>query len=284
MNSKIIFVIAFLAVLTGLYGMADTLLSTTDTASTSATEEKEIKYITVWRATSPLARGQALSPSSLTREQLTEEAALSLGINSDVTLKFEPTTLMNMDVKQGALVFPELQTSPGEAGYLNLITRGDMTLYPLTIASKNLIDNYIQPGDYIDIMAVSSPRTNLSNTTSTLENFEGVRASLLMQRIRVMSVGQSNTLAEKAGQRSTTTSTIRPKVNISNENESTVVIEVNPDDLAKLSLAQRTMYIEIYRSQHYRQTPDADVSDVIKNYTGIVELRGAGRDRLGEVF
>jgi pilus assembly protein CpaB len=53
------------------------------------------------------------------------------------------------------------------------------------------------------------------------------------------------------------------------------VIEVTPDDLAKLSLAQRTMYLEIYRSQHYLKNPDIQINDIIRGYNGVTELRGS---------
>ncbi len=54
----------------------------------------------------------------------------------------------------------------------------------------------------------------------------------------------------------------------------TVIIEVSPDELPKLALAERTMHIEIYRSQNYTQPEFAEVRDIIDNYTGINELRG----------
>jgi pilus assembly protein CpaB len=54
----------------------------------------------------------------------------------------------------------------------------------------------------------------------------------------------------------------------------TVVIEVNPDDLPRLALAQRTMHIEIYRSQTYRQSTYVEVRNIMDNYVGIEEFRG----------
>ncbi len=54
----------------------------------------------------------------------------------------------------------------------------------------------------------------------------------------------------------------------------TVVIEVKPDDLPRLALAQRTMHIEIYRSQTYRQSTYVEVRNIMDNYVGIEEFRG----------
>ncbi len=54
----------------------------------------------------------------------------------------------------------------------------------------------------------------------------------------------------------------------------TVIIEVRPDELPTLALAQRIMYTEIYPSQIHTQPEFAEVRNIIDNYTGIVELRG----------
>lgn len=274
MNSRVIFIIAFLAVITGIYGVADTLFDTTE--STTPTAEMptsgEAIYVTFWRAKTDVHKGETLSAEAVEREQITLNDALALGFKQDITLSFEPTTLMNTIVKAGELIFPEYQTAKDQPGYLDLLIRDGMTLYPLTISSKNLIAGYIKPGDHIDIMAISSPKTNLSNTTNQLEAFEGVKATLLFAQIRVMSVGNSDSEA------------INPQVNNNGDSESTIVIEVKPDDLARLSLAQRTMYLEIVRSQQYQRQPEANVSDIVPNYSGIIELRGNENRNLGELF
>ncbi|MCW8327415.1 Flp pilus assembly protein CpaB [Photobacterium sp. SDRW27] len=274
MSSKVIFVIAFLAVITGIYGVVDSLFATTESATPIAIEpqvQSEETYITLWRAKQALHIGKPLTAEAVEREQVALSDARLLGVKQDISLNFKPTTLMNTTVKAGELVFPEYQTTKDQPGYLDLLVSNGMTLYPLTISSRNLIAGYIKPGDNIDIMAISSPKTNLSNTTSELDEFEGVKATLLLAQIRVMSVGSDS-------------EAINPQVRKNGDSESTIVIEVKPDDLAKLALAQRTMYLEIVRSQYYRHQPEANVSDVVPNYSGIVELRGNNKGNLGELF
>lgn len=267
MNSKIIFVVAFLAIVSGIYGVVDILFLTTEKAETQEalldTVVKEERYITLWRAKQPLLKGVSLTSAMVIREQVPLNEALTWGVKQDVTLDFQPSTLMNTQVNLGELVFIDYQTRKDQAGYLDLLIMDGMTLYPLTISSKNLISGYIKPGDSIDIMAISSPVTNLSNTTSELEEFQGVSASLLLDKVRVMSVNKSDS------------EVINPQMSSDGSSELTIVIEVKPDDLGRLALAQRTMYLEIVRSQVYQHRPYADVSDIVPNYNGVIELRGS---------
>lgn len=267
MNSKILFLVAFIAVFGGLFGIASNYLaspSSTPTTIKQPERKKPTVTYTVWRAKQTLDKGQAITPNQLTRELVSEQQAHDLGINNNISLDFAATTLLNTTIQRGALVMPENQSTPNQAGYLSLITHDGMTLYPLTVNSNNLIAHYIQPGDFIDIMAISSPNTNLSNATTQISDFNKVQASLFMKHVRVLSIGNASD------------DQVNPEVNNTQGMLTTVVIEVTPDDLAKLSLAQRTMYLEIYRSQHYRHTPDVQINDVIHNYSGVTELRGSG--------
>jgi len=268
MNSKIIFIVAFLAIVSGIYGVVDILFLTTEKVEvpivSSEPQAAEERYVTVWRAKEPLVKGESITSAMIKREQVLLSEALTLGIKQDVELDFKPSTLMNTAVNAGDFVFVEQQTRKDQPGYLDLLIIDGMTLYPLTISSKNLIAGYIQPGDRIDIMAISSPKINLSNTTNELEVFQGVTANLLLAKVRVMSVNNNDS------------DIINPQMSSDGNSELTIVIEVKPDDLGRLALAQRTMYLEIVRSQTYLQPTYTDVSDIVPNYTGVIELRGSG--------
>lgn len=265
MNSKILFLVAFIAVFAGLFGIANNYLASPPTPIAMKqpdTNRPAVTY-TVWRAKHELDKGQSISPNDVSRELISEKKAKILGINKDITVDFAATTLLNTTINSGALVMPENQSTPNQAGYLTLITHEGMTLYPLTINSNNLIAHYIQPGDFIDIMAISSPNTNLSNATTQISDFNKVQANLFMKHVRVLSIGND------------ADNQVNPEVDKTEGIQTTVVIEVTPDDLAKLSLAQRTMYLEIYRSQHYLKNPDIQINDIIRGYNGVTELRGS---------
>lgn len=271
-NSKLIFIIAFIAVLTGLYGVADKLLSSPEAVVRPVSDNEASITYTLWQVKKTMSKGTFLTLSDLKRVQLGEKKALALGINADVDLKLDSQTLTNTALNTDQYVFPEQLSQPGDSGYLSLIAREGMTLYSLTVATKNLIKNYILPGDDIDILVVSSPEHNLASSSHRIEDFVGLRASLLMKKVRVISIGD------------TESGDVTPKVKSSSKEETQIVIEVAPDDLARLTLAQRTMHIEVHPSQNYGLNPEADVSDVITNYTGVVELRGAAESNVGGIF
>ncbi|WP_417347710.1 Flp pilus assembly protein CpaB [Ferrimonas sp.] len=259
MSSKVTYLIAFFAVIFGLYGILDLV---SGDAQPAAPATPDAKLVTLWQATDSVAMGDKLNASHLKRVTLPQAEAAQLGASDNVDLGLLPATLAARDILAGEWVFPEQLSQPGQPGYLDLLITEGMVLYPLTISATNLVDNYIHPGDYIDLLTVSSPDTNLSDAHARLSSFGGVRAGLLMQNVRVMSLDNQSDNGVKA------------KVGVNGERETTVVIEVKPQTVSRLSLAQRTMSIEIYRSQRQHPIPDAEVSDVIANYTGIKELRG----------
>ncbi|PSW18345.1 pilus assembly protein CpaB [Photobacterium sanctipauli] len=264
MNSRLIFFVAFFAILTGIYGLVDTfILANEPTPPTlepvaSVTENT----ITAWRANTALKRGAQLDKTTVSRVQLSQQEANSLGVTSEVELKFDTTTLLNRDIAAGEWVFPHDQTSAGETGYFDLITTEGMMLYPLTVANRNLIKHYIQPGDFIDLLAISSSEVNLTNKDVELDDFTGIKAHLLLRQVKVIALSDAKQ------------SSVQAKVNYDNENQSTIVIEIEPEHIATLSLAQRTLYIEAYPSHDYPQPPEAMVQDIIDNYIGVKELRG----------
>ncbi|MGF1727921.1 Flp pilus assembly protein CpaB [Photobacterium nomapromontoriensis] len=270
MNGKVIFLIAFLAVISGVYGLIGTLRSSPERAENDA-PERQVHYVTLWRANTELAKGTPLTPARVTREQVEMGSALKLGFNEDVELDFTPTVLLNTSIKQGEWIWSEFQTRPEQPGYIDLLISEGMTLYPLQVTTRNLIANFIHPGDHIDILAVSSPKVNLAVNSDALPHFSGVEASIFLHNVKVMSIGteRSRLLDDEEANRAVSAQQVSD-----NEGKTTVVVEIAPSDIARLSLAQRTMHIEVYRSYRYQQPLHADVRDVIKNYTGIEELRG----------
>jgi len=190
MNTKVIFIIAFFAVITGVYGVIDTLIPKQEAQGIeeASVVNEDIQYITLWRAKKDLLKATPVLISQLKREQVVLNDAIQLGIKKDVKLDFTVTTLLNSNINQGELVLPEHQLSKGQTGYIDLLIDDGMTIYPLQITTKNLIENFIKPGDYIDIMTVSSPVNNLAESGKLSNDFRGVNASLFMKRIKVINI------------------------------------------------------------------------------------------------
>ncbi|MCC8255146.1 Flp pilus assembly protein CpaB [Vibrio campbellii] len=270
MRSRLVLIVAIVALIVGALGVIDLFKSDPQPIATAAVvENTNEEYVAVWMTTEAYEKGHAISAQGVVKQQLPLNEALALGVREDAQISFSPSILLNRSLDLGDIVLPEYQVSPGQPGYIDLLVTEGMTLYPLEVSDQNLINDYIRPGSFIDILTVSSPNDNLAQNIDKPKRFKGVKASMFLKHVKVLNIGD-----DAKGDSSVTARSPSKENGLT-----TVVIEVKPDDLAKLALAQRTMHIEIYRSQTYNKPEYAEVRNVIDNYTGIEELRGNVIDR-----
>ena len=265
MSFLLVLLFAIAALIVGALGVVDLFKSNPQPkANTEVVEKPNEEYVAVWVTTKAYEKGHAIDAQGVAKQQFPFSEALVLGVREDAQINFSPSVLLNRSLEKGAVVLPEYQVSPGQAGYIDLLVTEGMTLYPLEVSDQNLINDYIRPGSYIDILTVSSPNDNLAKNIDKPKRFRGLKASMFLKHVKVLNIG-----GDDEGD-----SSVTARSPINEDGLTTVVIEVKPDDLAKLALAQRTMHIEIYRSQTYNKPEYAEVRNVIDKYTGIEELRG----------
>ncbi|TCN77166.1 pilus assembly protein CpaB [Vibrio crassostreae] len=265
MRSRLVLLVAIAALIVGALGVIDLFKSEPQPKVAAETIiEKNEEHVAVWMTTKAYEKGRAIDAQGVVKQQLPLSEALTLGVREDAQISFAPSTLLNRDLNASEVVLPEYQVTPGQLGYVDLLITEGMTLYPLKVSDKNLINDYIRPGSYIDILTVSSPNANLAGNIDKPKRFRGVKASMFLKNVKVLNIGNDET----------GDSSITARAPSKEDGLTTVVIEVKPDELPKLALAQRTMHIEIYRSQTYTQPEVAEVRNIIDNYTGIAELRG----------
>lgn len=265
MRSRLVLLVAIAALIVGALGVVDLFKSEPQSTTTAeVVEEKNEEHVAVWMTTEPYEKGRAIDAQGVVKQQLPLSEALTLGVREDAQISFSPSILLNRSLNAGEVVLPEYQETPGQPGYIDLLVTEGMTLYPLKVSDKNLINDYIRPGTSIDILTVSSPNDNLAGNIDKPKRFRGVKASMFLKNVKVLNIGND----------ATGDSSITARAPSKEDGLTTVVIEVSPDELPKLALAQRTMHIEIYRSQTYTQPEYAEVRNIIDNYTGIAELRG----------
>ncbi|WP_052878296.1 Flp pilus assembly protein CpaB [Vibrio coralliirubri] len=265
MRSRLVLLVAIAALIVGALGVIDLFKSEPKPSTTAeVAEEKSEEYVSVWMTTEPYEKGLPLDAQGVVKQQLPLSKALTLGVREDAQISFSPSILLNRNLNAGEVVLPEYQLTPGQPGYIDLLVTDGMTLYPLKVSDKNLINDYIRPGSFIDVLTVSSPNANLAGNIDKPKRFRGVKASMFLKNVKVLNIGNDET----------GDSSVTARAPSKEDGLTTVVIEVSPDELPKLALAQRTMHIEIYRSQTYTQPEFAEVRNIIDNYTGIAELRG----------
>lgn len=274
MNGKKVFVIALMAVISGVYGVIDILRPAVSEATANLPQAPALQYVTLWRSNTDLAKGMAITPAQVVREQVELQEAAALGFKSDVKLDFSPTVLLNSPIKKGEWIWEEYQTKPGEPGYIDLMITEGMTLFPLQVSAKNLITNFIHPGDYVDILSISSPKINLATVKEVLPYFAGTEATIFLHHVKVMSIASGS---KQIFSKNDIGENVNAQHAVNNEQKMTVVLEVKPSDIARLSLAQRAMHIEMYRSYEYQSPLHADLRSIINNYTDVEELRGSSK-------
>ncbi|MEZ9578404.1 MULTISPECIES: pilus assembly protein CpaB [unclassified Vibrio] len=268
MKKSLSLFVAVAAVAIGGYGIYQNLNKTSE-----PTVEKTEEYVQVWRANIQLVKGKPIDASLVKREQILKSLAIGEGIKADVNLDFSPATLLNRNLSQGDLVLPEYQNKKGSPGYIDLLISEGKEPYPLLVSSTNLILDYIRPGIYVDVLSISSPVENLSGDLDRRIGFNGVNANLLLKRAKVL-----GTSSGSKGDDGNLDSTFQPAASAGEETgQAVVIIEIDPVDIAKVSLAEKTMHLEVYRSNSYEVPIDADVRNVIENYSGVSELRGSRR-------
>ncbi|WP_045480362.1 Flp pilus assembly protein CpaB [Vibrio owensii] len=273
MRSRLALFVAFLAVLVGGVGIFHNITSTQNQNAIAEVNHPaksvidDVQYIQVWRAAVDLERGTPIDINNVEREQLQLNIALEEGISSDIKLDFSPSTLLNKNIKQGQLVLPEYQVNESDPRYIDLLITEGMEPYSLLVSTRNLVQGYIRPGTYVDLLAVSSPQENLADEDNDAIDFSGVNAQLILQNVKVLSIGGA-TQDEDA---------VQSNVSSEDEHQVVIVVEVVPQAIARLSIAQKTMHLEVYRSHKYKEPIFAEVRDVIGNYSGVTELRGSTR-------
>lgn len=275
MRYRLAMIVAIFALLVGGFGIYNNALNQNKSGQSVVSQQKEssptredVVYVTTWRANGDLARGEPISVESVKREQLPINIALDEGISTDIQLDFSPSTLLNTNIEKGQLVLPEHQTSENDPGYIDLLITEGMEPYPMLVSSANLVKGYIRPGTVVDVLAISSPNENLSSERTGSIEFNGLKANLLLQNVKVLSV--SDLVTEEDAK-------LQARSSTDDEQHVLVVVEVDPADIARISIAQKTMHLEVYRSHKYDKPIYAEVRNVIDNYTGVSELRGSSR-------
>lgn len=194
MNSRLIFILSFVFVAFGLFAVMQNVNARAEAnakkqVEAQAEERREVKYV-LWKTKEDIKRGEPVTKNKLERVILPEAEANALGVNRDVELALVEDSRANHDIDGGTYFFSEMFTNPDQAGYLDLLASEGKILYPLPISTINLINNYIRPGDLIDIISVSSPLTNLADTGARITQFQGVKARTIKRGVKVLAFEQ----------------------------------------------------------------------------------------------
>ena len=270
MKSKIILVLAVVAISIGLFGMSQT----TNIASSDPEKIKELDKlpeptVMVWIAKKDLMFGSLVQRTDLEVQRISQTQADRFGIVSDIKYDFNKSLLVKKDIFQGDIVTPDVLLSPGQEGYINLVIKEGKVPFNLIVENDAILGGAISTGDVVDIASISSSDQNLSNSNS-ISNVKSLKMAPLLTQIMVLDIIQQEK-SVRLNSKSTKTVT-------------TLVLEVSNRELAKLVIAQRIAELEIHKSigSEFSHELHADSSDVIsipeskkiKPNNSIQEFRG----------
>ncbi|OOE75232.1 Flp pilus assembly protein CpaB [Salinivibrio sp. ML290] len=260
MNSKLLSILAIVAISIGLYGLLQSdEPESSSQAETSAPSPKVTYKVITLKA--PLDRGDAITRSKLIIETWPESKANQMGIDSDMILpESGGSPLLARDsLAAGDILYPDKIVSPESPDYLDYVTRADRIPFPIKVSPTAVVGGAVRTGTLVDIMALASTDQNLANET-TVRSFRGVSLSPVLIGVKVLKVEQQQQEATRTEPAST---------------ETTLILELTRKQVATMTIAKRIAQLEVHKSfgKTSGQDMSANAGDVLEDYRAIKEFR-----------
>lgn len=265
MNSKLLIVLALLAIAAGGYGLfvpaPDPVVVQAPAVVNVQPPPPPVQQWQVWFSRQPIAKGQVISRSDLELRRLPEPEALALGIASDMKLEFVDQMRAVKSIDAGNVVWPEQLLAPHQNGYMELILTPGHVPFSIQVSEQSVIGGVIRPGTLVDILALSSLKQNLANDV-TVRSFETISLTPVLMGVKVLQV--NNSAVENSEQ-----------LEVTGPSEANVVVELTRKQVATLTIARHIAQLEIHLSTGNSTVSElsANAGDVLTDYKAIQEFR-----------
>ncbi|MEL7459310.1 MAG: pilus assembly protein CpaB, partial [Pseudomonadota bacterium] len=102
MRSRLVLLVAIVALIVGALGVIDLFKSDPQPIATAAVvENTNEEYVAVWMTTEAYEKGHAISAQGVVKQQLPLNEALALGVREDAQISFSPSILLNRSLDLG---------------------------------------------------------------------------------------------------------------------------------------------------------------------------------------
>jgi pilus assembly protein CpaB len=264
-NSKLIFIIAFLAIAVGLYGLSDLLLNNEQPNQLQTqTLQLPVKQIHVYFAKSALNPGDQITLANLDKQLLPESEANQFGITEDMLLTLVNGTVANVTIAPGDVVATEMLTQPDQVGYLDLVTEDNYVPYAVKVDSSAVVGGLISPGTLVDVLAIASEQENLA-TNPDINSYKSLSITPLLMAVKVLQVKRKEV---EATRRNPATEEVH------------LILQLTRKQSAKLTIAKRIALLEVQKSAATNRELAvrenelrANAGDVIEDYKAITSYR-----------
>ncbi|MFM2480196.1 Flp pilus assembly protein CpaB [Celerinatantimonas sp. YJH-8] len=257
MNTRIIFVIAFIAIFLGIASLSGVFSPPKPEPVVNVQKPVEPK-VSFWVAKQTILPGQEVLDNEFEQQVMFISQAQKLHVNRDQPIRFETAMVARTRIEAGQVVVASDFSTPDSADYIALITPPGKVAYPIMVNTEDLNVMSVHPNNLMDVMLLSSPGGNVNEQQSSLNGLHDLSVSLLFKSVKVLSVNK-NKEADK---------------------NSSVLVALNQDQVAKLIIARRIGQIYIYHTSIHdpatsKPFRDVMVKDVLPTYSSVRELRGA---------
>ncbi|WP_417542976.1 Flp pilus assembly protein CpaB [Methylophaga thalassica] len=257
MNSKLIFLIAAVAIGVGVYGLIQPASAPAPKRAVVEEQPKEPTF-RVYLTKQSLAKGEPISTSQLEIEHWPQSKANQSGIDQDQVLPTSTTLLARNDIPAQSIIYLTDIVTEQSPDYLDFATAPGKVPFPIQIDSGSVVGGVVRNGTQVDVLALASTQQNLAND-STVGNFRGVSLTPVLMGIKVLKVEQL-TETNKKDVKSTKT---------------TLVLELSSKQVATITIAKHIAQLEVHKSLAGTEAKDlsANAGDVLENYRAIKEFR-----------
>ena len=246
MDRRILLGAAFVFCTAGVYSLFNTNPSSTEVETVEQVPLAPV-MTEVWVTQQALKPGDAINPTDLQAKMVLQEDAQAAGVVAEKRYDIIKGAISGQDFAEGEILAENQLVVPGDPKYLELLLGPDQVPYPISLKDNDAMFTMISPGEYVDVMLIASVDENLA-TNKNLNSFDGLSVTPLLKKRQVLEVRAE-------------------------DSNSTVILSLDKKDISRMMIARRIGILDIYKSG---QAPlsEAHVSDVLKNYTSVTELRG----------
>ncbi|MGF1775594.1 Flp pilus assembly protein CpaB [Vibrio nomapromontoriensis] len=225
-----------------------------------AAKSTEFVEFVEWISKNEMARGHTINKDLLIKRVTVVEKAEPYFENE---LDIPVGSVLRREVSSGEVIGEEDIISPEDPRYLKYVQREGYVFYPLNVSNENLIKGYVSTGDFVDVLAISSTKSNTSDDRYRYQSdeFNQLRATTLLHNVRIVSLNEE---LEKLKSENTKSNSVMQ-----------VVLEVSEQDVTRIMLAKRTLHIELMPASEQVHYPPSSMESVIANYEDVTELRGS---------
>lgn len=255
MNIKLVSVFAVLAIAIGVYGITHQQQH----KETKPAVAKQEKRFTVYLAKTELSPKQAVTRSDVYIEQWPEAKANQYGLDSNLSIDFSQNPIARKTIQKNQLVYRSSMIYESDPEYVDYIVDAGMIAFPVDINSDSIVGGVIHSDSKVDILALASTRQNLANG-ETVNSFRGVSLTPVLRNVRVLKL---------------TKHMVKNKDGKVDGEKTSLVLELNPKQVATLTIAKRIAQLEVHQSVKNATAKElsADAGDVLDSYHAITEFR-----------